>query len=258
MKIGVSTACFCPELETEAAVRKIKQLGVDCADVLLRTFYEYRPEFAKAFAPDICGVDVHSVRVFPLNFEPQLFSASRRIRGDGLYWLDQIMRSAQLFGAKNYVFRGDAHTVANCGFDGLSGYMRGVIEFCARYGINVCIENSSYGLYNRPSVFGELKARCPGLGGAFSLKQARASGYPYQMYLKDMSGAISQVYLSDVGEDGKFCLPNEGITDFSELFKRLKDTGFDGAVFIENEGVGDASRLKNALEFLMETADKVK
>lgn len=259
MKIGISTACFYPNRETEAAVRTIKSLGADCAEVYLRTFYEYRPEFAKAVAPDICGLDVCSVRVNPLNFEPQFFNVSRRIRGDGFYWLDQIMRSAQLFGAGNYTFRGVACGADLYGdFDGLSAYIRGVTEFCARYGLNVCLENAHNGLYNRPSVFGELKARCPELSGAFDLKQARASGYPYQMYLKDMAGAISQVYLSDVDADGKICLPGEGLTGFSELFKQLKDIGFDGAVLIDACGVDDGSRLKRSLEILKEIAYKTK
>lgn len=247
MKVGISTACFYPEQETEAAVITIKSLGADCAEVFLRTFYEYRPEFAKAVAPDICGVDVNSVRVSPENFEGQLFDVSRRIRGDGFYWLDQIMRSAQLLGAKNYTFRGFLRAMDMLGgFDALSGYIRGVTEFCSRYGVNLCIENTCRGLYKRPYIFSELKARCPQLSAVFNLAQAHKSGYPYQMYLKDMSGVISHVYL-----------PADEVTDYTEFFKRLKDAGFDGAVFIETESYCNAGQIGRSLEFLKELVYKI-
>lgn len=246
MKIGISTACFYPEQETEAALKTIKSLGAECAEVFLRTFYEYRPEFVKAVAPDICGLEVHSVRVFSENFESLLFEASRRSRGDGFYWLDQLMRSAQLLGAKNYTFRGLTHMTDMRDFDALSGYIRGAIEFCARYGVNLCLENVNCGLYSRPTVFSGLKTRCPNLGGAFCLKQAAASGYPYQMYLKDMAGAISQVYL-----------PAESLTDYTELFKRLKDAGFDGSVFMETESCCNAGQIGRSLEFLKELVYKI-
>ncbi len=248
MKVGISTACFYPEQETETALKSIKSLGADCAEVFLRTFYEYRPEFAKAVAPDICGVNVHSARVSWENFEGQLFSASRRIRGDGFYWLDQIMRSAQLLGVHNYTFRGFSRNTQACDdFDALSGYIWGVTEFCARYGVGLCLENAHCALYNRPSVFAKLKRRCPQLSAVLNLAQARMSGYPYTMYLKDMAGAISQVNLTV-----------EDLTDNAELFKRLKDTGFDGAVIIEAGRHCGTEEIKRALDLAEELIYKTK
>ena len=184
MKIGISTACFYPELETEDAARTIKLSGAACAEVLLNTFYEYRPEFAKAIAHDICGLEVNSVRVRAESFEGQLFAPSRRVRGDGLYWLDQIMRSARLLGAENYTFCGAGYSEKlDCteDFDCLSGDIRGVIEFCARYGVNLRLVNSCGGVYRRPYIFGELKKRCPQLTGVLDLAAARRSGYPYTL-----------------------------------------------------------------------------
>ena len=247
MKTGISTACFHLKQETEKAVKTIKDMGAECAEVFLQTFYEYRPEFAKAVAPDICGLEVNSVHV-QTNFEPQLFSASRRIRGDGFYWLDQIMRSAQILGAKNYTFHGFFRRQDYVeDFDALAGHIRGAIEFCARYGVGLCLENAHCALYNRPSVFAELKHRCPQLSAVLNLAQARRSGYPYTMYLKDMAGAISQVNLTV-----------EDLTDNAELFKRLKDTGFDGAVIIEAGRHCGTEEIKRALDLAEELIYKTK
>lgn len=213
----------------------------------MNTFYEYRPEFAKAIAPDICGLEVNSVRVRAESFEGQFFAPSRRVRGDGFYWLDQIMRSARLLGAENYTFCGAGYgEKLDCAedFDGLSGYIRGAIEFCARYGVNLRLVNSCGGVYSRPYIFGELKKRCPQLTGALDLAAARKSGYPYTMYLKDMEGAISQVNITV-----------EDLKANAELFKRLNGIGFDGAVIIDAGRGADASGLKSLSEFLKNIAD---
>ena len=255
MKKAISTACF--GCETEAAAKKIKDLGAQNAEIAFKTFYEYRPEFSKRLAPEIAGLNVVSVRAFAPNFEYQLFKLSRRVRGDGFYWLDQIMRSAQLFGAKNYTFHGVIRKPStNEHFDGWGAYMREITEFCARYGVSLCLENTAWGTYNRPGIFSELKNRCQGLKGVFDIKQARQSGYPYTMYLKDMCGAISYAHLSDVDEEGHICLPGKGIYGFAEIFARLNDAGFDGPVLIETPDFNDLSELKTSLEFLRETADK--
>lgn len=257
MKIGISTASLCGRAETEEAFEIIKQAGADCCEVYLQTFYEYRPEFAKKFSERCKGLEVNSVHVAPHNFEPQLFDGSRRVRGDGFYWLDQVMRSAQLFGAKYYTFYGELRSGASENLDRTAERVREAADFCARYGVTLSLENVPRATCNRPEVFRELKNRCPQIAAVFDIRQARLSGYPYQMYIENMSGALSHVHLSDVDENGKTCLPNAGVYNFEEIFKRLKGAGFDGAAIIETGYFEDVSELKNSVEILKELADKL-
>lgn len=262
MKVGISTASLFLREPTERAAATIKSLGVDETEVFLQTFYEYRPEFSKALAPDICGLNVNSVHVLTNDFEPHLFSPSRRIRGDGFYWLDQVMRSAQLLNCKNYTFHGQCLIKKGCAFsdyDGLAEYICGASEFCARYGVRFCLENVAWSTYNRPGIFKELKSRVPGLYGVFDLKQARRSGYPYQMYINDMCGSISHAHVSDIDSDGKMCLPGRGAYDFETVFKRLKDAGFDGCVLIEaySHDFGAVEELKQSADYLKELIYKL-
>lgn len=247
---------------TEDAAVAVKESGADTAEVFYQTFYEYRPEFSKALAPKIEGLEVNSVHVLSSNFEPQLFSPSRRARGDGFYWLDQVMRSAQLLGCKRYTFHGginknDAYSI---NFDELAGCIREAVLFCARYGVQLCLENVYWSTYNRPGIFRELKNRVPELAGVFDIKQARRSGYPYAMYIEDMSGAISHVHLSDADENGKMCLPGKGVYDFEEIIKRLKGAGFDGSVIIEAypDDYADEAELRQSLDYLNEIIYKIK
>ncbi|MGN1373336.1 MAG: sugar phosphate isomerase/epimerase family protein [Candidatus Coproplasma sp.] len=261
MKIGISTATLFPQLPSEEAAQQIKQLGASVAEIFFSSFYEYRPEFSKALAPLIEGLEVNSVHSMPLNFEGNLFNSSRRVRGDGYYWLDQLARSAQLLKCKNYTFHGFARVGGGKGEDlGLVGEMIAqAYNFVAGYGVNLCLENTAHYAYNRPGFFKAVREKCPSIYGVFDIKQARRSCYPYEMYLKEMAGAIAYVHITDIDSNGKLCLPGEGITNFEQLFRLFKDCGFNGNVLIENyrSDFDDISQLKKSLDFLSEIAYKI-
>lgn len=231
MVTGISTACFNPNSETEDSFKLIKGAGAETCEAALRTFFEYRPEFAKKC--DTEGLEVRFVSAFPPNFEAQLFSRSRRVRGDGFYWLDQILRSAQLFGAKNYIFRGAA---SDEDINFITGRLNEISSFCMRYGVNLCVENSVSGLCRRPEHFAHLKEGCPQLSGALSLKNAALSGYPWQMYAANMAGALSVIKVSEP----EAC-------NLKHILPALKNYAFDGCVLIEDT---PAERLKASVEIL--------
>lgn len=256
MKTGISTASLFLRQETEQAFSTIKEMGADCVEIFYETFYEYRPEFSRKL--DANGIEVGSVHVNTHHIEHALFNPSRRVRGDAYYWLDQVMRSAQALGCKAYSFHGKVGTKDSV--DELADNLRAAVEFCARYGVNLCLENVAWSIYHKPKIFSQLKERIPQLTGVFDIKQARRSGYPYKEYIEDMKGAISHVHLSDVDRDGAMCLPGKGTYNFKEILTRLKDAGFDGNVIIEvyNENFSDIKELKNSLDYLNEIVYKIK
>lgn len=260
MKVGISTASLFSRYDTEGALSVIKDMGVNVAEVFFSTFYEYRPEYSKKLASGLCGLEINSVHSNSINYEPNLFNPSRRVKGDGFYWLDQTARSAQLLNCKNYTFHG-MHRLANGtdDVDSLAGYLGEAVNFLAGYGINLCLENVSWCLYNRPSLFSQFKGRIPSLRGVLDIKQARRSGYPLGMYIKDMEGAIAYVHVSDIDESGKMRLPGRGVYDFAEIFKMLKDAGFDGNVIIEvySGDYGKEEELKESFDFLNEIIYKI-
>lgn len=260
MKVGISTASLFPEKHTEEAAKLIKSLGAPVAEIFLSSFYEYRPEFSKALAPEVEGMEINSVHVMPLNFEPSLFDSTRRVRGDGYYWLDQIARSAQLLKCKNYTFHGFARLGnGKDDFGYIGERIAEAYSFMAGYGVNLCLENTAHYAYNRPGFFREIKQRCPSLYAVFDIKQARRSGYPYQMYISEIAGSIAYVHLSDVDANGKMRLPGKGIYDFNEILKRLSDAGFSGNIIVENyrSDYGDFEELKNSVDFLNELCYKI-
>lgn len=261
MKVGISTASLFPKNNTEQAVATVKNLGVDVIEIFYSTFYEYRPEFSKALQKEIGGLTVNSVHANSTNYEPNLFNPTRRVKGDGFYWLDQVARSAQLLDCKNYTFHGFHRLAANGAddFDSLAGYLGDASAFLATYGVRLCLENVHWCAYNRPGFFAEMKKRIPDLQGVFDNKQARRSGYPWQMYVKEMAGSIAYAHLSDLDANGKMCLPGRGVCDFGEMIARLRDAGFDGNLLIEVYG-GDYDgfgELKESCDYLNGLIDKL-
>ena len=235
MKIAISTACL-PFSETEDALALIKESGAKLCAVQLKTFYEYRPEFAKKHAQNLGGVEVCSIETNEQNFEPQLFSPSRRVRGDGFYWLEQVLRSAQLFGAEKYVLKAP---LLKGNFSDNLGYLNGISQFLAGGGISLCIENNSLGLLNNPYAVREIKCACPEISFSLNLSEAARSAYPYQMYLRAMAGSLSQV-----------------VTDSAdaELLKLLKEVGFDGKIKINAQnlcGIADLKDLINQVKSIL-------
>lgn len=253
MKTGISTAAFYLRRENEEAFPLLKELGSDCTEMFFTSFSEYKPSFSESILPQKGKIDVHSVHVLTSQIEPQLFNPHPKVRMDSYYFLEQVMRSAALLGAKHYTFHGitrakrAARSGENDNFERVGKLMAELCEFCEKFGVTLCQENVEWAFYNRPGVYRRLKEYCPKLKGVLDLKQARLSGFDWRDYLEEMGGDIAHVHVTDVTEEGKRCLPGKGRFPFRELIERLKDKGFDGPLLIEPYS-GDYQELSELTE----------
>lgn len=262
MKVGISTASLFLRKHTEDALEFLSESGIETTEIFLETYREYNRNFGKILKEKKGNIDVHSVHVLTTQFEPQLYSINERAQEDSFNILDGAMQAAKEVDAKFYTFHGGAlfkKTPVTLNFDRIGDITNRIIEVCNKYGVTLTYENVHWGYYNKPTFFTELKKRCPLLKGVLDIKQAAQSGYSFKEYIDDMAGNIETVHLSDVGENGKMCLPCFGTVDFIELFKRLKDTGFNGACLIEcyKDDFTELEELKISVEKLKEIAYKI-
>ena len=76
-----------------------------------------------------------------------------------------------------------------------------------------------------------------------------------------MGKDLVTVHISDVDENGKMCLPfsKMGITDFKDVFSRLRDVGFDGAILLEvyKNDFSDFSELFDSLYLTTDLSKKI-
>lgn len=243
MRIGVSTAVLQPYMETEQAIDKIKELGADCVEVVLRTFYEYRPEFSKSVNFD--GIRVSCVRTDCNHFEKSMFVQSRRVRGDSLYWLDQVVRSFEYSGCKTYCF----------GYveEGNEGALIHAQKLCARYKANlgVDLKRGDEGNNNLLNTIPELRT-------AITVCDAR------ELQTDDFKNLVNRVDVVRVYGGEQLIAEKSGFSKCARILKKLKLLGFDGDVILGgpdilpatpvvpvNEKVDSIlSNLRNALTYL--------
>ena len=264
MQVGVSTASLFERKNNEDALPLLDELKIPLAEVFLTSFSEHGKEFATLLNERKGTVKINSVHILNTQFEPQLFSAHPRVKGDAYGWLERVMEGIRVLDAPYYTFHGTARINRasrlgkNDHFPTMIQHFEELTAFCKERGVTLCLENVEWATYNRPGVFKILSDAIPDLKGVLDIKQARISEYPYETYLEEMGNRLAYVHLSDVDENGKLCLPGKGIFDFETLFKRLFDVGFDGALLIEayNKDYEKEKELKNSCDFLNELLDK--
>lgn len=236
MQTGISTASLFGRQPTEGAVKFLSENKVSCAEVFLSSFCEYKESFGKLLSSLQGDLNVHSVHTLTTQFEPTLYSVNPRAKQDSFEILRDAMKVASMLGAKYYTFHGGARfkkTPIKIDYERVGKITQEIIDVTEEYGVSLAYENVHWGYYNYIGFFNQLKKRVPQLKATFDIKQARQNNIPYADFIDEMGESIVTVHLSDYREDGKMCLPGKGVTDFKDVFSRLRDVGFDGALILE-------------------------
>lgn len=236
MEIGISTATFFGKAHTEDSFALIRQIGARTCEVFLNTFYEYRPEFATLLCERKGDLRVHSIHTLNTNFEPQLFNAADRTRGDAEEIFRSVLESGRRLGARHYTFHGVARLKRTGMYDNYASIgpkVERIRQIAAEYGIALCFENVHWAHYAHPGFFTGIREYCSELCGCLDIKQAMQSGYSVEDYIKEMGDRIRTVHVCDYDADGRLCAPGRGIFDFQRLFGLLRDCGADCPVLME-------------------------
>ncbi len=262
MEIGVSTATLFKRKFNEDALDVLNEIDAKVCEIFLCTYQEYTPEFAKILLERRGNLKVHSIHALNTHFEPQLFTDSPRAYVDAYKIMEDILKTANLLGAKNYTLHGIARFKRNAKYNNYSeigAKMNDLKNFCSKFGVELCLENVEWAYYNQVGFYSQIEPYCKGLKTCLDVKQARISGDSYIDYINEMGSTINTVHLSDFNSSGKRCLPGKGEFDFEDLFKRLKDVGFDGAMLIEAyyEDYKEISEIKDSLDYLRNLKTKI-
>lgn len=262
MQLGISTATFFLRENLEDCFDVLRGLNVNVCEVFFNTFCEYEENFGRLLRQKQGGINVHSVHVLNTNFEPQIYSASERVRADALAWTEKVMKNAEMLGSKYYTYHGLARLkrapyIVN--FEDFSKKTDKLTALTQKYGVTLCYENVHWAIYNYTGFYTELKKYCKNIKAVLDIKQAMQSGISYKEFIKDMGGDIATVHVLDYDENNKLCLPGRGVVNFKELFKMLKDYGNDPVVLIEayKENYKDYKELSESLEYLGNIMDSI-
>ena len=235
MKIGISTACFYP-LETEKALKKIVDKGIECTEVFFNAECELTDEFVRelvrvkdAGVTEI--VSLHPTMSLAESF--MLFSAYDRRTQQGLDQYRRYGEIAAMLGAKYIIMHGGKDNgILNC-----EQYCERFLKIaeCVREGGGILLqENAAKFRAGELRFLSEMKKHL-GKSAEFCLdtKQCIRRGYTPFDAIEEIGENIKHLHISDSTPCDDCLLPKRGNFDFAGMFERLSALGYDGNAVIE-------------------------
>lgn len=259
MEIGMSSACFYPEMDVENSVEIMKNLGFDCGELFLNSPSEFNEEFADILLEktNLHNFNVVSIHGFSSFFEPYLFSEYERRRKDMRKYFTGLCKLGRKIGAESYTFHGmrmvDKHRILK---EDLIKRYNEISYIAAENEIKFSQENVSWCISSDMNFLSELKETIKNpLYFTLDLKQANKAGKNPVDYIKLMNDKLINLHINDYDKDNVCLLPGEGEVNYREIFSKLKEVNYKGNAIIEvyrsnYENYSDLSDCKKFLESL--------
>lgn len=256
MIAGVSTASLYP-METEVALRKLGELGINNAEIFVNDISETGGAILNDILSiiDGCGLNIVSVHPFLSPMETLfLFSDYPRRVQTITDMYKRYFEFTQAVGAHLFVLHG-ADMKARCTEEIYVERFMKLCDIAETYGAVIAQENVHYCKSGSIDFLKMLKREC-GERARFVLdiKQAVRAGYDPLDIVDAVGDRVVHLHISDNRPDAD-CVPvGKGTYDIAGLLKRLHGLGFDGAAFVElyRGNYGDPLELKESTDRLEE------
>lgn len=257
MKIGLSTANFFPEIDTEDMIDLYGRSGVPTIEVFLNTFSEMTEDFIAVLTSRLDKYDmtVNSVHAMSSMIEPCLFDRHDRRRKDYLDIYQNTLKCVRALGSDIYTFHGPLDLMAApASYDHLAACYDELYQRAEDAGVKLAQENAARHAAQSPDFIREMKGRMKRrMLHTFDIKQAVRAGIDPYDYLEVIGDDLVNVHLND-NDSEHFCLrPGQGSFDFDHFFQTLKRNGYEGNGILELyrhnfEGEADLLAARHQLE----------
>lgn len=235
MKLGLSTAAFYGRHETEDAAARIAQLPLECAEVFLQSDSENTIEFARLVKENLCGVPCTSVH--PLGgYENYMAGRPARQVRDAFDHFRRVLDAGQTLGAQVFVYHGRNTPLLSPLPWNLKWNVEALAPMCEeaeQRGMIIGWENVCWCQLTEPSRVLEVREALPQVRFTLDIKQAMRAGCDPIAFVHAMGDRICNVHVCDWTEEGKLCLPGEGVFDFDALIGALRAVSYEGPVVME-------------------------
>lgn len=253
--IGISTACFYPEL-TENALHTCGEAGISCTEIFLNAPSELSSGFLKKLnsIKNQTGIKILSVHPFTSSIEGYLlFSEYLRRFEDGREFYKRYAEAAAQLGAKYVVLHGDRHPRPVISAEEYTYRFMKINEDMKQFGVTLAQENVNLYRAASPQFIRDMR-RFSGdeVSFTFDVKQSVRAGYTPDEIIDAMGDRIVHVHLSDHDGERDCILPGKGLCDFGQIFYRLSSLGYKGDYVVEvyHDAYKNAIELIKSAEFL--------
>ncbi|HBC95698.1 MAG TPA: sugar phosphate isomerase/epimerase [Clostridium sp.] len=256
MDIGLSSASFYPNVNTEDSVAVMKNLGFKLGELFLNSDSEYEESFGRLLLEQKLKNNfiINSVHAFSSSFEPYLFDEYKRRREDAFLKFKKVCKLAGLLGARCYTFHGMKYrklkeVPRNFIFD----VYNKLIYTAGEQGVKLCQENVFWCLSSNIDFLRELRDKCiyP-IYFTLDIKQAYRAGKTPEEYIDVMGSALENLHLNDRDDKNSCLLPGKGNVDYKKILCKLKEIGYNkvGIIEVYSDNYKDYSQLKMAKDYI--------
>ena len=237
MDIGLSSACFYPNLHTENSIQTMKELGFNHGEIFLNTPSEYEEEFLKVLLEkkELYEFNVNSVHAFSSSFEPYLFDKYDRRRTDMLKKFKKVCKAAKILGADCYTFHGMRYIDFNeLDTEFIIDIYNELSYIALDSGIKLAQENVSWCMSSDLNFLELLSRECKyQIYFTLDLKQAYKANISIEKYIKIMGSNIVNLHINDRDDNFPCLLPGKGNLNYEDIASKLKNANYNGKGIIE-------------------------
>jgi sugar phosphate isomerase/epimerase len=256
MRVGISTACFYPYINTEDTLEIIKELGFDLCEVFIEALSEMSERYCYELRnkAEKLSIDIHSIHAFNATFEPFLFDRYTRRRKEMIVKFTEVCKAGNILGAKFYTFHGITSTMPSINLNEIATGMNRLCEIAEEYNLGLSQENVSWCKSGDPKYLMELRRKMDKEPYyTLDLKQAVRSKHAPEDYLKIYKDKLSTVHINDATIDASCLLPGNGDMNLKGIIENVSNINSDIPYIIEvyRENFTTYEQLKLAKEYLL-------
>ncbi len=245
MPIGISTACFYPNL-TENSVEFLGKNGIKNIEIFLNSESETNVRFlskVKRIA-DSYNMRIVAVHSYFCSYEPYLiFSNYERRFDDCLPFVDSLFDAGAVLGAEYAIIHGGKTSggISNGEYFERFDILRRRGE---ELGVSLAQENVNLYLSSSPEFISEMRNALGDVDFVLDIKQCVRSGVKIDDMLNAMGENLKHIHLSDHNDSGDCLLPFEGNFDFKAFLSK-------------NETVKNATKMVEVYNWAYNSVDQV-
>ena len=255
MKVGISSACFYPYINTEDTLKIIKDSGANLCEVFLESDFEMEEGYLRGLEKraEKLQIKVYSVHPFSVCFEPFLFDRYERRRLEMEKRFRKVCRAAQILGAECYVFHGIRKTMPFPNIEDTSAGMDRLVRIASEYGVKLAWENVAWCMSSSPEFIKRVSNKMKEeIYFTLDIKQAIRGGHDPLEYLEVYGDRTINVHINDASSESTCLLPGKGTVDLKTIAKRVQDVNSEIPFIIEvySENFKNPEELGNARNYI--------